>query len=92
MSVDDAIPGDIYTDKEGTLWRCMSRCTDPTVSFEAVEGYTVASGNQGMAGLMGAQNALSSYSPAPPIYRDKKGGAVRGLMFEGWNRIFRKGA
>lgn len=89
MTVDDAIPGDIYVDEKGVLWRCMATCNDPTATFEAVEGYTLGRANYNQ--LAGAQQTgLGGLEPPPTIHKDKKTGAVRSLMFQGWKRIFRK--
>jgi len=37
VSVHDALPGDIYVDDRGKLWRCMVICNEPTRTFEEVE-------------------------------------------------------
>lgn len=89
MSVHDAEPSDIYTDKYGKLWRCIGICREPTVTFEEVEGRTIAPSQSNQM----AQGTLASYAPsAPPIIRDRKNGGVGGLMWDGWTRIWRKPA
>jgi len=37
MSVYDAVPGDLYADAQGKLWRVISVCPEPTVTVEEVE-------------------------------------------------------
>jgi hypothetical protein len=37
MSVHDALPGDVYADAEGRLWRVTAICQEPSVEVEAVE-------------------------------------------------------
>lgn len=88
LSVHDAQPGDIYVDELGKLWRCMAVWSEPTVQFEMVEGYV-----QPPPGLMqagGAQAAcLNNYPPLPEIVKPTCRGGVSGLMWKGWQRIFR---
>lgn len=57
MSVHDAVPGDIYVDRTGKLWRCVTVCHEPTVTMEEVEGRVegpIIRGRQsgGVSGLM----------------------------------------
>jgi len=88
----DAKPCDIYVDENGKLWRCMATCTEPTVTFEEVEGRTMSSNAQ-LSGLFRqssqaqAMQSVANYSP--PIIKDRKSGAIGASIWEGWRRIFR---
>lgn len=85
MSVHDAELSDIYVDAQGKLWRCVMICHEPTVTFEAVEGYT-----QPPPGMNQAAAAQAMYiASAPPIIKARQGGGVSGVMWNGWKRIFR---
>lgn len=88
MTVHDAEPSDIYVDANGKLWRCVSTCSEPTVTFEEVEGRTQAPPDQMMAQAMQAAQYRSP--PAPPIIKDRRSGGVAGLMWQGWKRIHRR--
>ena len=35
--VHDALPGDVYVDSCGKLWRCIAICDEPTRVFQAIE-------------------------------------------------------
>lgn len=76
MSVHDAQPGDIYVDECGKLWRVKFTISDPSVEVEEVEPrfYTEQVGNG--------------------VYRmvrqpECRSGAVSGLMWNGFKRIYR---
>lgn len=87
MSVHDAEVDDIYVDKQGKLWRCVTTCQQPTVTFEAVEGY-VPSANP--AGNAAAQFNVGAFVPhTPEIVKPRCNGGIGGLMWEGWKRIWR---
>lgn len=85
-TVHDAQLADVYVDKQGKLWRCIMTCHEPTVTFEAVEGYVPSSN----PGLQGAAQAQANWPPPPPqIVKPQQRGGINGLMFDGWKRIFR---
>lgn len=88
MTVHEAKSGDVYVDATGKLWRCIATCTEPTVTFEEVEGRTPEPVSH-----LNAQVALmQTYPVIPrrvPILKDRQSGGVRGLMWEGWKRIWR---
>lgn len=86
MAVHDAELDDIYVDKQGKLWRCVMTCHEPTVTFEAVEGYVPSSN----PAIHGAAQAMVSYPPAPQIVKPQQRGGISGLMWDGWKRIWRK--
>jgi hypothetical protein len=86
MTVHDAQLDDIYVDKHGKLWRCVMTCHEPTVTFEAVEGYVPSSNPAANA----AAQAMPYYPPSPQIVKPQQRGGISGLMFEGWKRIWRK--
>lgn len=90
MSIHDAELSDIYVDENGKLWRCVMTCAEPTVTFEAVEGYLQSppSPYQNVHGV--AQIGLSS--PQPSLVHPRKSGGVSGAMWNGWKRIYRKDA
>lgn len=90
MTVHDAKPSDIYVDKGGKLWRCISICHEPTVSFEAVEGYVPSPA--GLAGMQGGAQAMLYIQATPQIVKPRQRGGVSGLMWEGWKRIYRSDA
>lgn len=89
MSTHDAELDDIYVDKQGKLWRCISICHEPTVGFEAVEGY-VPSSNPNLHAA--AQAQMNWSPPTPQIVKPQQRGGVNGLMWEGWKRIHRPSA
>lgn len=84
----DAELSDIYVDAEGKLWRCIATCSEPTVSFEAVEGYVQQPPNN-MNAAAGQAVAGLYISPQAAIIKPKKTGGVSGAMWDGWKRIFR---
>jgi len=87
MSTHDAEQSDIYVDENGKLWRCIMTCNEPTVTFEAVEGYLPvpqAAINQ----MMAAQN-VPMYPPQPALIHPRKSGGVSGAMWNGWKRVYR---
>jgi len=88
MSVHHASPGDIYVDAQGKLWRCMAICSEPTVTFEEVEGHTATPPDPTASGYAAAQQ----FRPpsAPPIIKERKCGGVGGLIWNGWKRIWQK--
>lgn len=87
MTVRDALPMDIYVDPQGKLWRCVGICSEPTVIFEEVEGHTPEPpGQWAVAGI--AAGGLQTPQRVP-IIKDRKSGGVGGLIWDGWQRIFR---
>lgn len=87
-TVHDATLDDIYVDRMGTLWRCVMTCHEPTVTFEAVEGYVPTTGG----GFQGAAQGMPYVPSTPQIVKPQQRGAVTGAMFDGWKRIWRKDA
>lgn len=85
MTVHDAQLADVYVDKQGRLWRCIMTCHEPTVTFEAVEGYVPGPAG----GFQGAAQAMPYVPSTPQIVKPQQRGGINGLMFEGWKRIFR---
>ena len=85
MSVRDAVPGDIYVDPDGKLWRVISTCKEPTVTLEAVEpkGFIPEPPNMLQPFPM-VDHSAGRY------LRDRKGGAVSAPIFEGLRRIWRR--
>lgn len=90
MSVHDAEPGDIYTDASGKLWRIVAICHQPTVDAEEVEG-TLFDPNApqvpaAAAGVVGTQFGFVRAT----INKRRLSGGTSGLMWNGWQRIWRK--
>lgn len=56
MSVHDALPGDIFVDEQGKLWRCMSICNEPMRTFVEIEpphaNFAASQKCGGVSGLM----------------------------------------
>lgn len=84
----DAELSDIYIDAEGKLWRCIATCNEPTVSFEAVEGYVQQPANNINAGAGQAVGGLY-IQPQASIIKPRKTGGISGAMWNGWKRIHR---
>lgn len=92
MSVHDAEPGDIYADEAGKLWRIVGVCREPTVIAEEVEG-TLYDPNAPLPAVTVFAQAQTQFSPfhrAPRIDKARKSGGMGGLMWQGWQRIFRR--
>lgn len=85
----DAELSDIYVDAEGKLWRCIATCSEPTVSFEAVDGYVQQPAININAAAGQASGGLGYIQPQVNIIKIKKTGGVSGAMWNGWKRIFR---
>ncbi|MCK1322176.1 hypothetical protein IVA94_14995 [Bradyrhizobium sp. 156] len=86
--MNDAELSDIYVDPDGKLWRCIATCSEPTVSFEAVEGYVQQPSNN-LMGVGGQAIGGMIIQPQAAIIKTKKTGGVSGAMWNGWKRIFR---
>lgn len=93
-TIQDALPGDIYTDATGKLWRIVSVCHEPTVDAEEVEG-TLVDPNCPQMGVhyMGAQGALQAInnlgSQRARIQKARAKGATGAGMWDSWKRIWR---
>lgn len=93
MSVHGAEPGDIYADANGKLWRILFVVHEPTVTAEEIEG-TLFDPNATTPPTAAQGLGQSIYQGLPPqrarIEKRKQIGAVGGLMWNGWKRIWRK--
>jgi len=91
MSVHDAEPGDIYADGQGKLWRVVGICREPTVTVEEVEPSGHSSDQPSILGLGAAQAMVGGItSPKGSFIRQRKGGGISGLMWDGFQRIWRE--
>lgn len=90
MSVHDAEPGDIYTDESGKLWRIIAVCRDPTVDAEEVEGTLYDPNAPPAIHWQGQVSSVQSVVlPRASINKRRVSGGVGGLMWNGWQRIWR---
>lgn len=90
MSVHDAVPGDVYADEQGKLWRIVAVCHEPTVTAEEVEGtlHDPAVPMQLFVGAGVAQGGQHGM-PRAQIVKARRTGATGGLIWSGWKRIWR---
>jgi hypothetical protein len=87
MSTHDAELSDIYVDENGKLWRCIMTCSEPTVTFEAVEGYLPTP--LGVINQMMAAQNVPMYPLQPSLIHPRKSGGISGAMWQGWKRVYR---
>ena len=90
MTVQDALPQDIYTDEAGKLWRVVGVCYEPTVVMEEVEPSGHSSDpprvkEQTMAVALAWDNGQQQGR----FIRVRRSGGVHGGMWKGFTRIWR---
>lgn len=95
VTINDAEPGDIYTDATGKLWRIISVCREPTVEAEEVEG-TLYDPNVPRTTLLEAGQGIVQQAYNPMIARAsinkvRQAKPTGHPWWQGWTRIWRKG-
>lgn len=80
--IHKAEPGDIYADPNGTLWRVVATCHEPTVCVEAVEPHGVI-GKMKPGELYNVNDEANSFE----FIRERMSGGVSGFMWHGFKRI-----